>query len=83
MAVKNPMNAFAKSDSERPAKKSLMDNQDTKHKGDSGADDRKMITFYVSAEKHAALKSYCRQQGRTMTRVLQNAVDDLIEDANL
>ena len=45
MAVKNTMNAFAKSDVEKPAKKSLMDNQDTKHKGDSGADDRKMITF--------------------------------------
>lgn len=83
MAVKNPMNAFAKTDGEKAAKKSLMDNQDTRHKGDSGADDRKMITFYVSAEKHAALKTYCRQQGRTMTSVLQNAVDDLLDNSDL
>ena len=53
MAVKNNFNAFANNNT-KPAKKRLMDNQDTAHKGDAGTDERKMITFYVSAKKHAA-----------------------------
>ena len=63
MPIKNNFNAFADTGS-KPAKKRLMDNQDTAHKGDSGSDDRKMITFYVSAKKHAALKAYCKQEAR-------------------
>ena len=45
MAVKNNFNAFANNNT-KPAKKRLMDNQDTAHKGDAGTDERKMITFY-------------------------------------
>lgn len=47
----------------------------------AGTDERKMITFYVSAKKHAALKAYCKQEGRTMTAVMQNAVDELLKEA--
>ena len=82
MAVKSTFNAFAQSgtrETANGAKKRLMDNQDTAHKGDSGADDRKMITFYVSAKKHAALKAYCKQEGRTITALLQNAVDEILD----
>lgn len=78
MAVKNSFNAFADAKT-KPAKKRLMDNQDTAHKGDSGAEDRKMITFYVSAKKHAALKAYCKQEGRTITALMQNAVDEILD----
>lgn len=78
MPIKNNFNAFADTGS-KPAKKRLMGNQDTAHKGDSGSDDRKMITFYVSAKKHAALKAYCKQEGRTITALLQNAVDEILD----
>lgn len=78
MAVKNDFNAFENDKGAKAAKK-LMDNQDTKHKGDFGGDERKLITFYVSAEKHAALKAHCRREGCTMTRLLQNAVDEILE----
>ena len=80
MAVKNNFNACANNNT-KPAKQRLMDNQDTAHKGDAGTDERKMITFYVSAKKHAALKAYCKQEGRTMTAVMQNAVDELLKEA--
>lgn len=80
MAIKNTFNAFADNGS-KPAKKRLMDNQDTAHKGDTGVEERKMITFFVSAKKHAALKAYCKQEGRTMTAVMQNAVDELLKEA--
>ena len=65
MAVKNPMNAFAKTDGEKAVRRASWTIRTPGTKGRlrrrRPQDDN---TFYVSAEKHAALKTYCRQQGR-------------------
>lgn len=53
----------------------LMDNQDTKNKGDSLGTERVMITFWTTPEKKAELKEYAASHGVTQTHVLMDGLN--------
>lgn len=53
----------------------LMDNQDTRRKGDSTGADRVQITFWTTPERKAEMKAYAAAHDMTLTRLIVEGIE--------
>lgn len=59
-----------------PAPKKLMDNQDTKRKGDSYGRERVQLTFWVTPEKKDEIKAFAAARDMTVSRLIVESIDE-------
>lgn len=70
MATKKPVRRMATA-TPKPASKTLMGNQDTRHKGDSTTRKKgKCVTFWVTDEQKQAINAYAADHNMTVSRLI-------------
>lgn len=70
MATKRPERRMPNA-ADKPAKKTLMDNQDTTGKGDSSAHKKtRQMTFWVTEGQRARIKKYAQQHDMSVSRLV-------------
>ena len=52
------------------ARETLMGNQDLRGKGDSTAEQKKMLSFWVTLEQRDEIKSYAQRHHMSMSRLI-------------
>lgn len=57
------------------ASKTLMGNQDTKHKGDSTGKSKVLVTLWMTPEKREELKLYAAEHDMTQSRVIMEGLN--------
>lgn len=74
MATKKPVRR-TESVSAKPSK-TLMGNQDTRHKGDSTTRKKgKCVTFWVTDEQKRAISAYAAEHNTTVSRLIIEGLD--------
>lgn len=73
MATKKPMRRGSAPTT--APKKTLMENQDTKRKGDSTGKDKVMMTFWVTPERRAEIKAYAADHDMTVSRLIVEGIN--------
>lgn len=77
MAIRKPKPKIAPIiQPERPeSPRRLMDNQDTRRKGDSTGTDRVQVTFWVTPDRKAEMKAYAAEHGMTVSRLIVEGIE--------